>query len=457
MAMPDEIANQALALLRAATAGTEYEGRLYLVGGALRDRYLQVSHGADLDLVLEGSAVELARMLYQKGLSSHYPVLYPRFGTAMIHIPIGLSGVDVELVTARSESYHPNSRKPDVRPGTLREDIFRRDFTINTLAENLHTCELLDITGKAFQDLDAGIIRTPVEPQITFFDDPLRMLRAVRIAARFRFCIETATWDAIKAESGRLRPPTIALERIREEFIKIVMLPGRQFRVGMELLSDSLLLAEFLPEMMPAHPPESHTLPEGDGQASWRRTMRALEDLPDDAPQAVRLALLWHDIEANQPAPSADITRTVMSRLKFANDEILPVVELVKNQARLTEYHPNWNDPAVKRLIRDTFPVLDPLFTLTECVLSVTEGGEPKRQDLSALRARIGSLMSAASVESPLDGNEIMEILGLGPGSHLKEAKDYLLNAVIDGRLEHDDRAAAEKMLVEWWQGGERK
>src|SRR5262249_21719759 len=143
------------------------------------------------------------------------------------------------------------SRKPEVQQGTLRDDVYRRDFTLNTLLENLHTGELLDLTGRALEDLRSGLLRTPLEPRVTFFDDPLRMLRAVRFAARFGFEIEAATWDAIRAESARLRPPAIAQERIREEFVKILRLPGARARRGMELLRESNLLGEFLPEMQP--------------------------------------------------------------------------------------------------------------------------------------------------------------------------------------------------------------
>ena len=446
----NDIAKQALALLRTATLGTRFEGRLYLVGGALRDRVLGAQHGADLDLVIEGNAIELAGVLHNMGLSSHYPVLYPRFGTAMIHLVIGQSGVDVEMVTARSESYHPDSRKPDVQPGTLREDIFRRDFTINTLAENLHTGELLDITGRAFQDLEAGIVRTPVEPQITFFDDPLRMLRAIRLAARFQFRIEADTWSAIQAEAARLRPPTIALERIREEFIKIAMLPGKQFRVGVELLFESGLLAQFLPEMLPMNSIS--------GQASgdenvWHQTLQTLEALPNGTSQAVRLALLWRDIGSEQPAAAADVTRTIMNRLKFANDEIHIVVELAWNQKRLVEYSPEWGDPAVKRLILAIYPILDPLFAFTECSIAGEETTEQPRPNLLALRARMDTLIGVVNIESPLDGNEIMNILKLGPGPYLKDAKEYLLNAVIDGILDRNNISAASEMLVKWWQG----
>src|ERR1044071_7151385 len=158
--------------LREATQGTEFEGRLYLVGGYPRDQFLGLPVSDDVDVVLEGDALKLARFLHWKALSDHAPVLYPRFGTAMIAI----NGHNVELVCARAESYDLTNRKPQVRTATLKDDAFRRDFTINTLMENLHTGEILDLTGRAKEDLAAGVIRTPMEPTETFYDDPLRML-----------------------------------------------------------------------------------------------------------------------------------------------------------------------------------------------------------------------------------------------------------------------------------------
>ena len=459
-------AEYALARLRAATEGGALEGKIYLVGGALRDRLLGVSHGADLDLVLEGDAVQLARDLYDAGLSSHFPVLYPRFGTAMIHVrtpQLGdSSGVNVELITARSESYHPDSRKPNVRSGTLREDIYRRDFTINTLAQNLHTNELLDITGLAKQDIASGLIRTPVEPGITFFDDPLRMLRAVRFAARFRFDIEPATWNAIKSESVRLRPPTIALERIREEFNKIAMLPGERFRSGMALLLESGLLAEFMPEMLPM---VGCTQGSWHAHDVWDHTMLALESLPVEAPLTVRLALLWHDIGKpptrkedergvhffSHPTVGAELVRTIMMRLKYSNDELQEVTSLVKLHMRLGEYRSSWEDPAVRRLIRDIRSIMDGLFTVTCCDQSAVDIPAERAEDLGALKQRIDQLTGAVTFESPLNGREIMELLGVGEGPHLKRAKEFLVNEVIDGRLTEQDSERAQALLSAWW------
>jgi poly(A) polymerase len=264
------------------------------------------------------------------------------------------------------------------------------------------------------------------------------------------------------AEAKRLCPPQIAYERIREEFVKIALLPGRQFRLGMELLLESGLLAQFLPEMLPMlgclqgswHP---HDV--------WEHTLTALEKLPQNAPLSVRLGLLWHDIGKpgtrfedsrgvhfyGHPATGALLVHEMMARLKFSNDEIRDTVDLIKLHMRLGEYRPEWDDPAVKRLIRDIFGLIDELFMLTMCDQEAVSIPEDKAVDLSALRARIDRLISAVEIESPLNGNEIMQLLGVGQGPHLKLAKVFLINAVIDGKLSQQDTAAAGEMLRAWW------
>ncbi len=468
MHAPDHAAIEPiLRRLREATRNSPYEGRLYLVGGLLRDRLLGLPAPNDLDLVLEGDALELAQFLYDKKLSQHYPVLYPRFGTAMIHVS-GEGGVSsmVELVTARAEQYQPDSRKPDVRQGSLKDDAYRRDFTINTLMENLHTGELLDLTGHGLEDLRAGIIRTPLEPRVTFFDDPLRMLRAVRFAARLGFQIETATWEAIRAEAARLRPPAISSERIREEFVKIILLPGPKVRLGLERLLESNLLEQFLPEMLPMA---------GCTQGPWHRydvwthTLVAMEHLPDSARLELRLGLLWHDVAKpatrtedergihfyRHPSLGAEMAREMMNRLKFSNDEIRDVTTLVARHMRLGEYKPAWADAPVKRLIRDCGSYLDDLFVLVQCDITASAIPAEEGVDLAALRARIDALNAVTNVikiDSPLDGNEIMETLGVGPGPYLREAKEFLVNEVIEGRLAEGDKENARNLLRAWWE-----
>ena len=159
-----------LQILRDTVRGTDYAGRLFLVGGFVRDQVMGLSSAKeDIDIVLEGDALALARFLRESGAADFEPVVYPRFGTAMVMV----KGRDVELVTARIESYAPESRKPDsVEAGTLADDAKRRDFTINTLLQNLETGEIADPLGKAFADIDAQIIRTPTDPRLTFQDRP---------------------------------------------------------------------------------------------------------------------------------------------------------------------------------------------------------------------------------------------------------------------------------------------
>jgi poly(A) polymerase len=462
-------AEDAIEILREATRHSPYENQLYLVGGLLRDKALGLPISNDLDVMLEGDALALARYLYDQGISWHYPVEYPRFGTAMIHVGghPGNEGCAVELVTARSERYHPDSRKPDIAPGTLEQDVFRRDFTINTLLENLHTGETLDLTGRALDDLRAGILRTPLEPQITFFDDPLRMLRAVRFAARFGFEIEPTTWAGICAEAERLRPPAISVERIREEFVKIVKLPGKKAGRGLRLLQEGRLLEQFLPEMLPMI---------GCTQGNWHRydvwnhTLYAMEFLPDEARLEIRLGLLWHDVGKpatrteepdghirfyKHPSVGAEMTAAMMRRLKFSNDEIRDVTFLVEKHMRFSEYNACWTDASVRRLIRECGSYREDLFTLVRCDSAAVDIPPGEGVDLNALHARIEAVnaeLNAAQIASPLDGFAIMKEFKVGAGKHIQAAKDYLTNEVIEGRLAPDDTEQARQLLRSWWE-----
>ncbi len=456
----------ALNLLRDATRRTRYEGKLFLVGGFVRDRLLNLSFSDDLDLVLEEDAPDLARFLFKQGLSTHFPVIYERFGTAMISLalPDGTQS-QVELVTARAESYAPQSRKPEVRRATLEEDVMRRDFTLNTLLENLHTGERLDLTGHGFADLETGIIRTPLAPQETFYDDPLRMLRAVRFASRFGFEIAPETWDGIRAEAERLRPPAISAERIRDEFAKIVKLPGAKAKRGLQLLSEAGLIAQFLPEMRPMvgcfqggwHPLDV-----------WDHSLLALEALPDEARLEVRLAVLWHDVAkpaTKEVSPEggirfpehatvgAEMARTMMNRLKFSGDEIHDTVFLISRHMRFGEYRPEWSDAAIKRLLREVGTLWNDLVTVTRCDQSALNLPAENRAKLPALLVRAEVLSSETNVlkiASPLDGSEIMAILEVPPGPIVKAAKDFLTNEVLEGRLAEGDREAARERLLAW-------
>ena len=444
-----------LDILRDATRGTEYDGRLFLVGGFVRDRVLgKPSAIEDIDLVLEGDALALARFFRAYGAADFEPVVYPRFGTAMIVV----QGRDVELVTARVESYAADSRKPDsVRPGTLAEDATRRDFTLNTLLQNLHTGEIVDPLGRAYADLEAGILRTPTDPKVTFEDDPLRMLRAVRFAARFGFAIEPFTWKAVRQSVPRLA--IISKERIRDEFSKTLLTDRAP--LGLNLLKDSGLLAEFSPElaaMVGVTQNEFHAYP------VWEHTLIALGNLPDDASLTLRLATLLHDV-GKPPTKAvgddgkvhfyghaergAEIARRFLTRLKYPNDIITAVSTLVAQHMRIGDYRPAWTDAAVRRLLRHLGPHLDDLFEINRADVSALA---PERTGISRgveLRARMAPIQEAEDINaltSPLDGQELMARLGLKPGKQLGQVKEYLTNEVVEGRLAPDDKAGAERL-----------
>jgi len=438
--------------LREATRGTEYEGRLLLVGGFVRDKAMGLSSAkGDLDLVLEGDALALARLLRGRGAVDFEPVVFPRFGTAMVVV----RGRDVELVTARVESYAPGSRKPDsVEPGTLADDARRRDFTINTLLENLHTGEVSDPLGRALADIEAKALRTPTDPLLTFQDDPLRMLRAVRFAARFGFAIEPFTWKAVRQSVPRLG--IISQERIRDEFSKTLL--TSRAPLGLNLLRDSGLLALFAPELMAmvgATQNEFHAFP------VWDHTLVALGNLSPDAPLTLRLATLLHDVGKpptkgvgedgrvhfyGHAEAGAAIARRFLTRLKFPGDEISAVVTLVAQHMRIGEYRPLWTDAAVRRLMRDLGPGLDDLFEVHRVDVSALAPGHTDISRADELRARMGPIQAAQNIStltSPLDGRALMALLGLPPGERVGQVKGFLTGEVIEGRLAPDDEAMA--------------
>ncbi len=444
-----------LEILRTATRGTKYDGRLFLVGGFVRDRVLGKPSATEaIDLVLEGDALGLAHFFRERGAADHEPVVYPRFGTAMIVV----QGRDVELVTARIESYAADSRKPDsVLPGTLAEDATRRDFTLNTLLQNLHTGEIIDPLGRAYADLEAGILRTPTDPKVTFEDDPLRMLRAVRFAARFGFTIEPFTWKAVRQSVPRLG--IISKERIRDEFSKTLLTDRAP--LGLNLLKDSGLLAEFAPElaaMVGVTQNEFHAYP------VWEHTLIALGNLPADASLTLRLATLLHDV-GKPPTKAvgedgkvhfyghaergAEIARRFLTQLKYPNDIITAVSMLVAQHMRIGDYRPAWTDAAVRRLIRDLGPHLNDLFEINRADVSALA---PERTGISRgveLRARMAPIQEAEDINaltSPLDGQELMARLGIKPGKQLGQIKEYLTNEVVEGRLALDDKDGAEKL-----------
>jgi poly(A) polymerase len=440
--------------LRTATQASVYEGRLYLVGGIVRDRLLDLAPDEDIDIVLEGDAAQLAAFLHESGVAEHPPVTFQRFGTAMVSV----QGTQVEIVGARKESYDRASRKPSTRPGSLLDDVLRRDFTINTLLQNLHTGEVLDLTGQAHADIRDHVIRTPRDPLLTFDDDPLRMLRAVRFATRLGFAIDPQTYSAIRERAPRLS--IVSAERIRVEFTKIVMSPDAS--LGLEMLRETGLLDVFAPELSAMHEVTQNAYHLYD---VWTHTLKTLESIPTDLGIIVRLAALLHDVGKPETRSidehgvahfyrhevvGSKIAGRLLKRLTFSNAEAEKVTFLIALHLRVGEYNKEWSDTAVRRLIRDVGDRLEDLIRLT--VADKTAANPAMEHvDIDAFRERVRQVTEALSghkIRSPLNGREIIEALGLEPGPQVGAAKAYLETQIVEGNLLPGDKATAIDLLT---------
>ena len=446
--------NQVLDTLREVTKGSKYESGLYLVGGIVRDKYLIGEPNEDIDIVIEGDALELAAFLHDEGVADHPPVTYPRFGTAMISI----QGRHVELVGARKESYDPSSRKPSTQPGTLLDDIMRRDFTINTLLENLHTGKVQDLTSKAVLDIQNKIIRTPQDPHITFADDPLRMLRAIRFATRFGFTIDADTYSAIYDCAERLK--IVSGERIREEFVKIIM--SQDAVAGLEQLRETKLLEQFAPELSAMYGVTQNIYHIYD---IWTHTLKTLELIPAEMGITLKLTALLHDIGKvstrtidengvvhfyRHQTVGAEMARHVLHRLRFPNSQIEEIAFLISMHLRVGEYDHQWTDVAVRRLLRDVGHQLDNLIVLTKADRGASNPDMPG-VDLTAFREHVEHVrceLAGQHIASPLSGSEIIKLLGISEGPKIGEIKVFLETEIIEGNLLAGDKAAAAELVL---------
>jgi len=447
--------------LRTGLAGTPYEGKVYLVGGYVRDKLLGRPLPNDIDLVLEGDAVQLAQFLYERGVADHHPVIYPRFGTAMVHIGKTL----VELVTARAESYHDTSRKPkEVRPTTLYEDALRRDFTVNTLLENLHTGEIVDPLGVGLTDLQAKRLRTPRDPQETFYEDPLRMLRAVRFAVQLDFTIDPPVYQAILEQAERLA--IVSIERIQTEFTRLMDLP--RAAEGLQMLLETRLLHQFGQPLLPMvgctqneyhlYDVWEHSLktvafvnPEGLEMPAWELRLAALlHDVGKPATRTVDDHGAVHFYEHDRVG--AQIAADWLRSLRYPNAVVERIAHLVKLHMRPGFYTPEWTDSAVRRLIRDAGELLEPLLRLVEADIKA-QRHDVVHADIAALRQRIQKLQEAQPPQrwrSPLSGKQIIERFGLQPGPLVGQIKAYLEEQIIEGRLAPNDVEGAWNLAEEF-------
>ena len=425
----------------------------YLVGGYVRDIFLD-QPSDDIDCVVVGSGIKIATELKKRLGRKAYLSVFKNFGTAQVKIMSSGNRppVEIEFVGARRESYQRDSRKPIVEDGTLEDDQNRRDFTINAMAICLNKDrfgELIDPFG-GLDDLWDGIIRTPLDPDITFSDDPLRMLRCIRFATRFNFFIEDETFQALERNTERLK--IISKERISEELNKILMTktPSR----GFVDLQRSGLLEYILPELA-----AMDSVEERNGKKHKNNFYHTLEVLDNvakaDAPLWLRWAALLHDIGKPKSKRWDNISGWTFHSHNFIGARMVPGIfnrlklpqdAKMKYVQKLVELHmrpiniadDEVTDSAVRRLINDAGDDIDDLMILCEAdITSKNEVRKAKfRDNYQLVREKIADLKERdfkRLLQPVIDGNEIMELFNLKPSKEVGILKAYLKDAVLDG------------------------
>ena len=438
----------------------------YVVGGFVRDIFLERPSN-DIDVVVVGSGIAVAEQLKrQLGKRAHLSV-FRNFGTAQVKYTRkeegrGRNEIEVEFVGARRESYSHDSRKPIVEDGTLEDDQNRRDFTINAMAICLNSQRFGELVDpfNGIADLEDGIIATPLDPEITFSDDPLRMMRCIRFATQLNFRIEEETFEALQRMADRIR--IVSGERIEVELNKIMMAPHPS--IGFELLQRSGLLNIILPELAALDIVEKR-----DNRAhknNFYHTLEVLENVvqanshePTANSQWLRWAALLHDIGKTkskrwEPAAGwtfhnhnligAKMVPQIFRRLK------LPMGAEMKYVQKLVDLHmrpqviadSEVTDSAVRRLINDAGDDIDDLMTL--CEADITSKNEVKKkmflENFRIVREKLVDLKEKdykRLLQPVIDGNEIMQLFHLQPSREVGVLKQYLKDAVLDNKVEN--------------------
>jgi len=428
---------------------------LYLVGGVVRDAILdRLDDLDDLDFTTDAPPDDIEAIL--RPLADAVWTQGKRFGT----IGAKLGTRVYEVTTHRAEAYSPDSRKPDVAFSTsIDADLSRRDFTVNAMAIRLDgDLQLIDPHG-GVADLGAGRLRTPLAPEESFTDDPLRMLRAARFIAGYGLTPEPALVDAVHALHGRLE--IVSAERVRDEFDKLVVVTDPS--EGLWFLTRTGLAGEFLPEL-PALGLEQDPIHRHKDVLA--HTIAVVEKTRPE--RILRLAALFHDVGKpktrsigpegvsfhHHEVVGARITRDRMRAMRYSAEDVEAVTRLVELHLRFHTYKMGWTDSAVRRYVRDAGPLLDRLNELTRC--DCTTRNQRRAAELGKrmddLEHRIAQLREQEELDAlrpDLDGREVMDLLDVPAGPIIGRALAFLLEIRMEeGPL---DRADAEERLRTWW------
>jgi len=443
-------------ILRLAQDFHAQQKQLYMVGGTVRDVLLHRGKSADADLATDAHPDEIKRLVAPTRPNA-IVLVGERFGTVRLHYESNI----VEITTFRTERYNPESRKPEVCFGTdLLEDLRRRDFTINAMARDPLNGHIIDPFGGR-QDLEAHILRAVSdEPDKRFDEDPLRLLRAVRFAAQLDFTIEPQTRRSIRRQASKLQK--ISRERIRDEMNKLLLSdhPAR----GLDLLVELELMLSIVPEVVELRGVSQQPTPRAPATKDvYAHVLRVVER---SSPRLVaRWSALLHDIAKprtktvednkvhffNHEDVGAYMARDILKRLHFDRDFIESVSRIVHLHMRANAYTAEWTDGAVRRLMIDANDDLPDLLDLSRADITSYRVDKVARASarVTELAERCQRLKEEATrvpLRSPLDGNELMEMFGRGPGPWLRPIKDHLLGLVIDGELSPDNKEEAARI-----------
>ena len=434
----------------------------FVIGGFVRDLLLERPKVKDIDIVTEGSGIELALSVADKLHSKPKVSVFKRFGTAMIHV----KDYDVEFVGARKESYSFDSRKPFVETGTIEDDQNRRDFTINTLAISLNEenfGELVD-PFNGLEDLKRKIIRTPLDPEITYSDDPLRMIRAIRFATQLNFTIESSSFLAIKENAERF--DILSKERITDEFNKIMMSP--QPSIGLKLLYEANLLQRFLPELT-----DLQGIEEVEGQKHKDNFFHTLEVVDNISKTTNNLWLRWaallHDIGKARTKKfdkkigwtfhshefvGSKMVLSLFKRLKLPlGDPLKYVQKLVQNSSRpISLITDDASDSALRRLLFDMGDDLEDLFLL--CKADITTKNLKKqtrfKQNFDYVEEKIKEVEEKDKIRNfqpPITGHDIMEAFEIIEGKQIGTIKEAIKEGILEGTITNDYKNSYNYML----------
>lgn len=432
----------------------------YVIGGFVRDLILSIP-SKDIDIVVVGDGTQLAKevaeILKVKNVS-----IFKNYGTAHFRY----KDLDVEFVGARKESYESNSRKPFTEKGTLRDDQFRRDFTINALALDLRKEYFGNLVDpfNGFNDLQNGIIRTPLNPEETFSDDPLRMLRAIRFATRLNFKIESKCLEAIKKQSERLE--IISRERISDELNKIILTetPSR----GFKLLNATQLLHQFFPEMTALQGID--TIKGKSHKDNFLHTLEVLDNLAQNSENLwLRWAAILHDI-AKPPTKRFDETvgwtfhgheelgarmvPKIFQRLKLPLDQKMKYVQkLVRLHLRpIALVKGSVTDSAIRRLLNEAGDDIEDLMLL--CNADITSKNEFKvkkyKQNFELVSNKLRLVEEKDRIRNfqpPVSGDLIMTTFGIGPQAEIGIIKSQIKEAILEGNIPNNYEHAVQEML----------